>query len=266
MPISALGECSAEHWLEVKQVIVDAVESIEELRFTPRLVSDADEVGVIQKRIIQNVYNSTIVVCDVSGKNPNVMFELGLRLAFDKPTVIIKDDKTDYSFDTGVIEHVAYPRDLRFSKIVDFKKKLADKVLHTYKASVGDPGHSPFLKSFGQFHIASLPQTETSADGVIMEMLSDLFQEVRAIKHLTASLDSVDRRPHSTASLIFAILSDHCNRLGLDPLVAARDSQFLASVNQQLKDRFRVHVSRQALTRMACLAAEELRLGRTVTD
>jgi hypothetical protein len=34
------------------------------------------------------------------------MFELGMRLAFDKPTVIIKDDKTDYMFDTGIIEHV----------------------------------------------------------------------------------------------------------------------------------------------------------------
>jgi hypothetical protein len=34
-------------------------------------------------------------LCDVSGKNANVMFELGLRLAFDNPTIIIKDDKTE---------------------------------------------------------------------------------------------------------------------------------------------------------------------------
>src|SRR5712692_8909640 len=135
MPISAVDECTAEHWAEVKAVVIEAIESIEEPRFTVRLVSDADESGVIQKRIVQNVYNSDIIVCDVSAKNPNVMFELGLRLAFDKPTVIIKDDKTDYSFDTGIIEHVTYPRDLRFAKIVDFKNTLADKVVATHKAA-----------------------------------------------------------------------------------------------------------------------------------
>jgi hypothetical protein len=34
-------------------------------------------------------------------KNPNVMFELGMRLAFDKPAIIIKDNRTNYSFDTA---------------------------------------------------------------------------------------------------------------------------------------------------------------------
>ena len=58
---------------------------------------------MIHKTIVQNLYLNPIVVCDVSGKNANVMFELGLRLAFDKPTIIIKDDKTDYSFDTSVV-------------------------------------------------------------------------------------------------------------------------------------------------------------------
>jgi hypothetical protein len=182
MPISTIDGCTADHWVEVKSIINEAVESIASPRFVTRLVSDADEIGVIQKRIVQNVYNSSIVVCDVSGKNPNVMFELGLRLAFDKPTVIIKDDKTDYSFDTGVIEHVSYPRDLRFSRIVDFKKRLADKILYTFKASIDDPKHSPFLRSFGQFHVASLTQSEVSPDRVILEMLSDIQRELALMR------------------------------------------------------------------------------------
>jgi len=182
MPISLLDGCSADHWAEVKSIIIEAVESIAAPRFITRLVSDADEIGVIQKRIVQNVYNSSIVVCDVSGKNPNVMFELGMRLAFDKPTVIIKDDKTDYSFDTGVIEHIPYPRDLRFAKIVDFKKRLAEKVSSTYKASVEDPQHSPFLKSFGQFHVASLAQSEASADRVMLDMLTDIQRDIQVLR------------------------------------------------------------------------------------
>ena len=93
MPISTFDECSEQHWLDVKAILIEAIESA---GFKANLVSDADDVGIIQKRIIQNLFDNPIVVCDVSGKNPNVMFELGLRLAFDKPTIIIKDDATAY--------------------------------------------------------------------------------------------------------------------------------------------------------------------------
>jgi hypothetical protein len=192
MPISLLDGCPADHWAEVKTIIIEAVECIAVPRFITRLVSDADEIGVILKRIVQNVYNSSIVVCDVSGKNPNVMFELGMRLAFDKPTVIIKDDKTDYSFDTAVIEHVPYPRDLRFTKIVEFKKKLAEKVSSTHKASVEDPNHSPFLKSFGQFHVASLAQSEASPDKIMLDMLTDVQRDLQILKRRDR-----DREPYA---------------------------------------------------------------------
>lgn len=182
MPISAIDGCSAEHWVEVKNIICDAVSDIEGLVFTPKLVSEQDDVGVIQKRIVQNIYSSDIVVCDVSCKNPNVMFELGMRLAFDKPTILIKDDKTDFSFDTGVIEHLLYPRDLRFSRVVGFKKSLAEKVYATYQASVNDPAHSTFLKNFGSFKVAALNQTEGTPDQVMLDMLQDISREVSRLK------------------------------------------------------------------------------------
>lgn len=178
MPISAMEGCSVEHWMEVKGIISEAVSSIEELRFVTRLVSDQDDVGVIQKRIVQNVYDSDIVICDVSCKNANVMFELGMRLAFDKPTILIKDDQTDFSFDTGVIEHLVYPRDLRFSRIVSFKAALADKVSATYRAANSDPNYSTFLKHFGSFKIAGIDQSVVSADQAILTTIQDLSRDV----------------------------------------------------------------------------------------
>ncbi|WP_055137358.1 hypothetical protein [Pseudomonas corrugata] len=181
MPISAMDGCNAEHWVEVKNIICDAVSSIEDVTFVAKLVSEQDDVGVIQKRIVQNIYSSDIVVCDVSCKNANVMFELGMRLAFDKPTILIKDDKTDFSFDTGVIEHLLYPRDLRFSRIVTFKKLLAEKITATYQASIDDPHHSTFLKNFGSFKVASVDQTVGTPDQVMLDMMQDLSREVARI-------------------------------------------------------------------------------------
>jgi hypothetical protein len=186
MPISAIDQCNDDHWAEVKKIITQAVEGIPNPKFSVKLVSEADDVGVIQKRIVQNVYMSDIIVCDVSGKNPNVMFELGLRLAFDKPTVIVKDDKTPYAFDTGIIEHVQYPRDLRFTKIEEFKIALAAKIVGTYKAASSDPEYSPFLKNFGRFQVASLSETGMASDKEIrrrneeiVKLLEDIVQRAQ---------------------------------------------------------------------------------------
>lgn len=179
MPISSIDGCSAEHWSEVLSIIKD---SICERGFIPKLVSDADDSGIIQNRIVQNLYKSDIVVCDVSAKNPNVMFELGLRLAFDKPTIIVKDDKTDYSFDTSIIEHLPYPRDLRFTKINIFKKALSDKIEATYKASQKN-GYTTFLKHFGEFKVAKLEQTEVGFNDFVLKTLKNIDTKISNLEN-----------------------------------------------------------------------------------
>ncbi|AKB03900.1 MULTISPECIES: hypothetical protein [Vibrio] len=177
MPISAIDGCNEQHWLDVKQILTEAIELS---GYSANLVSYADDVGIIQKRIIQNLYENPIVVCDVSGKNPNVMFELGMRLAFDKPTIIVKDDKTSYSFDTSPIEHLEYPRDLRFKKIVDFKDELAKKIKATVEKSNTDPGYTTFLKHFGTFTVAKLDSKEVSKEDYIIEEIKELKKYINA--------------------------------------------------------------------------------------
>lgn len=177
MPISAIDGCNEQHWLDVKQILTEAIELS---GYSANLVSYADDVGIIQKRIIQNLYENPIVVCDVSGKNPNVMFELGMRLAFDKPTIIVKDDKTSYSFDTSPIEYLEYPRDLRFKKIVDFKDELAKKIKATVEKSNTDPGYTTFLKHFGTFTVAKLDSKEVSKEDYIIEEIKELKKYINA--------------------------------------------------------------------------------------
>lgn len=175
MPISEIDGCTENHWQDVYSIISQATEIA---GFNSNLVSNSNDVGVIQKRIIQNLYDNPIVVCDVSGKNPNVMFELGLRLAFDKPTIIIKDDKTKYSFDTSPIEHLEYPRDLRFSEIVAFKERLSGKIIQTHKKANSDPEYSTFLKHFGSFKIAKIETEVVSKEDFILDEIRSLREVV----------------------------------------------------------------------------------------
>lgn len=161
MPISAMGDYSASHWGDVKAIITETLPDWE-----VRLVSDADGAGVIQRRIIENLYSDPFVIVDVSGRNPNVMFELGMRLAFDKPTLVIKDSDTPYPFDIAPNEYLGYPRNLRFHEVVEFKKRLAAKVEATNK-----PEHRTFLKDFGHIKVPTIASEEVPADRLFLERL-----------------------------------------------------------------------------------------------
>lgn len=182
MPIAPIDGCTTEHWIDVKRIITESLADITDYDTNPKIVSEGDSTGLIHKRIVEGLYTSEIVICDVSCKNPNVMFELGMRLAFDRPTVIIKDDKTDYSFDTGVIEHLNYPRDLRYNEIVEFKERLAEKVKSTYEESIKDSNYSPFLKSFGTFRVSSLKEDEVTPNEFIIRTLQDIQVEINELK------------------------------------------------------------------------------------
>jgi hypothetical protein len=224
MPISSIDNCTAEHWSEVLTILRDVITSAD---FEPNLVSDADDIGIIQKRIIQNLYSNEVVLCDVSCKNPNVMFELGLRLAFDKPTIIIKDDKTDYTFDTSIIEHLGYPRDLRFNKIISFKENLKKKILATHSKATKDPNYSTFLKNFGEYKIAHLTEKEVSSEKFILNTLEELKDQMFQLKRnqyaqtelLTAKTvtktSNDNKRVEQVKNLINQLINDYMKTKGI---------------------------------------------------
>ncbi len=181
MPISAIDGCDPSHWANVLEILEAASRSA---GYEPKLVSTGADIGVIQGRIVQNLYDNPIVVCDVSGKNPNVMFELGMRLAFDKPVIIVKDDATSYSFDTSPIEHLEYRRDLRYQNAVEFQKLLAQRIKATVERSREDDQYSPFLKHFGKFTVAKLNTQEVSSNEYLMKKMDDLQREVSSISSM----------------------------------------------------------------------------------
>jgi hypothetical protein len=54
---------------------------------------------VIQSTIINDLDNADLVIADLTEHNPNVMFELGFRMANDKPVVLLKAEGTGPLFD-----------------------------------------------------------------------------------------------------------------------------------------------------------------------
>lgn len=191
MPIATMStEYTSDHWSDVRHILHKA---IEKAGFTPRIVSDSEESTVIHGSIINNIYNDAIIVCDVSNKNANVMFELGMRLAFNKPVVIVKDDKTDYSFDTGNIQHEPYRKDLRHSTVEKFIDDLSKKIIKTYEASQKEEYQS-FLSYFGKFEVAKVenkPIGESEALEKLLNKMTLLESQIKNLNHINLESNTI---------------------------------------------------------------------------
>lgn len=202
MPIAEMPGYSEKHWVGVKKTIQLAADKAD---FDCEMVSTGVDVGVIHKNIIDNIFTNEIIVCDVSGKNANVMFELGLRLASKLPVIIIKDELTGYSFDTSPIQHLGYQSGLPLFETQDFIEDLATKLQTTYEASQ-KPGYTTFLDNFGTYKLASLPNESVGAD----EMLSKLLKRMDDIDYKVdvalsaktsnnAAVDALNRHRHASS-------------------------------------------------------------------
>lgn len=188
MPIATMSsEYTADHWSDVRHILHKA---IEKAGFIPRIVSDSEESTVIHGSIINNIYNDAIIVCDVSNKNANVMFELGMRLAFNKPVVIVKDDKTDYSFDTGNIQHEPYRKDLRHSTVEKFIEDLSRKITKTYEASKKEEYQS-FLSYFGKFEVAKIENKSIGEEEALEKLLNKMNSIESQLKAVTPKEESI---------------------------------------------------------------------------
>ena len=82
----------------------------------------ADEVKqtyLIHLDIFQKLIESPMAICDLSNRNPNVLFELGLRQAFDKPTVLVQQCETPKIFDISPLRYTEYRKELKYREVLE---------------------------------------------------------------------------------------------------------------------------------------------------
>lgn len=69
-----------------------------------------EDSDIIHHTIINQLLHAELVIADLTDHNPNVLFELGIRLAKEKPVVLIKSKDTGSIFDVDNMMRV-YPYD-----------------------------------------------------------------------------------------------------------------------------------------------------------
>ncbi|MEO0557374.1 MAG: hypothetical protein AAF170_04235 [Bacteroidota bacterium] len=174
MPISPSEGYLDNHWNEVLVMISDACRAA---GLEGRLVSSNGDSEVIHQRIVTSLQRLPIVVCDISSRNPNVMFELGVRLAYGKPTVIIKDDATPYMFDLSPIEYLEYPKSLRRSATQEFESTLSNRLERMIQGSYSESVYPPYIDVFGSRGVTKMLESQSGIASSASHVDHVLFSE-----------------------------------------------------------------------------------------
>ena len=100
MPFSKVNNRNQEQLTNFFEALRSSIEAEKSLSYKYTVRRSGDDL-IITDQLIRSLFNADIVIADISGEvpNPNVMYELGVRLAIsEKPVILIREgDKSESS-------------------------------------------------------------------------------------------------------------------------------------------------------------------------
>lgn len=131
MPISDSDGYSTGHFGRVYEHIIKP--ACELAGFKPVRADDIMTTNYIALDIIKNIIECDMAICDLSSRNPNVLYELGIRQAFNLPVTLIKDIKTKRVFDIQGFRDIEYDESLRVDTVEVTTQDLSEVIKNTFE-------------------------------------------------------------------------------------------------------------------------------------
>lgn len=90
-----------------------------EFDLNPLRADDMFGPGIILQDIVKKIVESTIIIAEISSKNPNVFYELGYAHALGKPTILLAEKGDELPFDIQGYRVIFYENTIQGKKIVE---------------------------------------------------------------------------------------------------------------------------------------------------
>lgn len=186
MPISDADNYSPGHFGRVYDHLIKP--ACEQAGFEPIRADKNTKSDFIVIDIINQIVNCDMAICDLSSRNPNVFYELGLRQAFDLKTVLIKDEITARAFDISGIRTMEYKSTLRVDEVKSSIEELSKTITSTYNQKEKD-GNS-LIQLLAVTGPAKIPEDiKLGADtNVILNELRSLRSDMIGIQEQTRNI------------------------------------------------------------------------------
>jgi hypothetical protein len=179
MPISDVPGYPQGHFGEVYSDLIKP--AVEAAGFKPIRADEVSASNLIQADIINRILQSDICICDVSARNPNVLFEFGFRQAFDMPTVIIKDEITDTIFDVSGFRYIEYESSKRYANIIKKRDEISSSLTQTVQAQGKDGQIFSLVKLLGLSKAASVPNADVNPVDAKLAILENRISDIHSL-------------------------------------------------------------------------------------
>jgi hypothetical protein len=116
------------------------------------VVETANRQGsdVIQSTIVNDLLEADLVIADLTDHNPNVLFELGVRIAEDKPVVLVKATGTGRIFDVDNMMRVyEYSANLWQSTVEKDLAEITEHIKAAWEKRSSDQSYMKILRRAG---------------------------------------------------------------------------------------------------------------------
>lgn len=193
MPIANQPGYDDQHFSLVYEDIIKP--SIINNKFIPVRADETKNTNLIQLDILQSIINCPIAICDISSRNPNVFYELGIRQAFDLPTVLLKDNVTDAPFDISGLRYVTYSKNMKHRDVLDAVKQLTESIRHTFEKRSDQSEINSIIRLLGLTSAELKPSTLSENERI--ETLVNMN-----IQQLSDKIDSFTKNQMNTMNKI----------------------------------------------------------------
>lgn len=171
MPISDQEGYEKGHFKRVYEHLIKP--AVIKAGLKPVRADDEYKTNNIVLDIIRKIIESEHVICDLSAKNANVFYELGMRQAFDKSITLIKDNKTPRVFDVSGIRTIDYDESLRIDTVQSKIEEIATSIQQTLAHKDSDSIENSVIKQLAIKAAKPAEVTEISSDTqLILERLA----------------------------------------------------------------------------------------------
>ncbi|WP_338971073.1 nucleotide-binding protein [Fusobacterium nucleatum] len=188
-PISEIAGLNSGYWIKLKNIIQEVIEELntelkkDNKKLIFRMVSDNETSDIIQESIVKSLYYDKVVICNISYRNPNVLFELGMRIAFNKSVIMIFDNIEKCPFDVAGIRYITYDKNLDYYDIIEFKKNLKIKIKEVLDSKEEGNPYLRILKDEVFFEVTPRKKEITESDKILLDKLGKIESELINIKN-----------------------------------------------------------------------------------
>ncbi|TWB63592.1 hypothetical protein FBZ92_10383 [Nitrospirillum viridazoti] len=177
MPIAEPEGYPPQHFRRVYEDIISVACDI--AGYKAIRADDVRSANLIHLDILKKLIETPIAVCDLSTRNPNVLFELGIRQAFDKPVVLIQEIGTPPIFDIGPLRYLSYSKDMRYHDVLAKQRELASAIQETIQAD-GEAGSvNSIVKLLALQKGASIPELAGQKKEFAVEVMHSEIQSIK---------------------------------------------------------------------------------------